>query len=1187
MSTLQCIECGADNPAATRFCVSCGADQALTCPGCGAAGLPGASFCGECGAALGRPGAADPSSVALGELPEERRRATVLFADISGYTAIAEQLDPEVTKSLVDRALKRLSREVTDRGGHIDKLIGDNVMAIFGAPVAHEDDPERAVRAGLAMQSAMSEINAELDSRAASKGIELTLRVGINSGEVLAGAVGEQYTVIGDTVNVAARLQTESGVGAVTVGDSTRRSTTAAIEYRELEPLRLKGKSQPIPAWEAVRPVNSEATGAAKLGTGPFIGRDEELALLASLFERSVRESRPYLVTVFGEAGVGKSRLLSELTEFLEERVDQVETLVGRSPAYGTSTTYAALGEILRERFGVSRAEASSVGAHKLAAGIEELAEGTGELVDATRAATLIARVAGIDEPGEAEEEDPEQVRDQIFAATRLVLHLLSARRPIVVAFEDVHWADEGLLDLIEHLAGWGHGSVLIVCLARDELLERRPTWGGGRRNATTLSLDPLATEEAESLVQSLLVGQPGGGELAVKVADRSGGNPLFAEEMVNRLREERSADVAGLPDSVHAVLAARLDALGSDERRLLQAASVAGQTFWDRVVEGLIGGSVEDSLAALVEKDMIVPTTASRVAGEREFAFKHALVRDVAYGTLPRAVRAGRHSELADIIEGRLGENRGGVAALLAEHRLKAAKLAEQADFPADELRSMRRASAHASETAGDAAASLYSNAEALAHYENALGLPGGLDPDERARVEESRGDTAFRAGHVDAAIDGWKLALEFQEDSGSPELAGGLHRKIGAGLWHKGDRDSSIAHLQRGIDLLKDAEPCRELIELYEEAASLYVETGDNMLAIYAAEKAQRLAEALGQSSTASRAHLTFGRVFGRIGDLDQARASFTRAVELARQASPGETVRALLALGRHLEVAEADYPAAASACNEALELADQLGDVPAQIELHAALGQLAIHSASWSEVDRHAEEAARLAEREGLSGQVCLPLLLQGVSAWRRGDWESSESRLKRARDIAASGGRSEAAFSALLWIGACKFGRGDLQATSSALVEAAAACDRAGLTAQAAEATGARAAVLALWGRPEEAESASENVAELLRRAANPVSTAAAAEARGAAAFETAEAERELREAIVLWERAGRPLDAIRVRLLLSRSLMRADAAAGRQVAEEAARESERLGVPHLAVAARGGDAEGRSRPASQT
>ena len=755
------------------------------------------------------------------------------------------------------------------------------------------------------------------------------------------------------------------------------------------------------------------------------------------------------------------------------------------------------------------------------------------------------------------------------------MLQLLSARNPIVVAFEDVHWADEGLLDLIEHLAGWGHGPVLIVCLARDELLERRPTWGGGRRNATTLSLDPLAMDEAESLVQSLLAGQPGGGELAAEVANRSGGNPLFAEEMVNRLREERSSDVEGLPDSVHAVLAARLDALGSGERLLLQAASVIGQSFWDKVVGELVGGEVAESLDALVDKDMIVPTPASRVVGEREFAFKHALVRDVAYGTLPRAVRARRHFELAGIIEGRLGGNRSGVAALLAEHRLKAVELAEQADFPPDELRSMWRASARASEAAGDVAASLYSNAEALAHYENALRPTGGLEPDDRARVEESRGDTAFRAGHVDAAIESWTLALEFQESSGSPARAGGLHRKIGAGLWHKADRESSIAHLQRGIDLLKDGEPCRELVELYEEAASLYVETGDNMLAIYAAEKAQRLAEALGQSSTASRAHLTFGRVFGRIGDLEQAHRNFERAVELARQASPGETVRALLALGRHLEVAEADYPAAAAACDEALELAGQLGDVPAQVELHGVLGQLAIHSASWSDVDRHAAAAAQLAEREGLSGQICLSLLLQGVSSWRLGDWESAESRLDRARDIAAAGGRSEAAFSALLWTAACKFGRDDFEASCTALAEAAAACDRAGLTAQAAEATGARAAVLALWGRREEAASASEIVAELQQRAANPVSTAAAVEARGAAAFGTSRAAGELREAIALWDQAGRPLDAIRVRVLLSRSLLKDEPTAAREVAEEAAMEAERLDVLHLAVTARGG------------
>ncbi len=1019
----------------------------------------------------------------------------------------------------------------------------------------------------------MGEINAEIAAREASRDVELALRVGINSGEVLAGRMGDQYTVIGDAVNVAARLQAASRIGAVTVGGSTRRLTAGEIEYRDLEPLALKGKSQPIPAWEAVGAIDPASQPESR-PAAPLIGRDEELALLLSLFDRTVRESRPYLVTVFGQAGVGKSRLLNELDAALMSRPDSVAALVGRSPAYGTTATYSAMGEILRERFGISRAEAPEVGATKLVTGIESLSDEEGA-VDAARTAAQIARLLGIDSRDKTVEDvDPEQVRDRIFAAVRLVLELLSERSPVVLALEDIHWADEGMLDLIEHLAGWGRGPMLIVCLARDELLERRPTWGGGRRNATTISLDPLSPQEAEDLVRSLLSGQEGGRELAEEVAGRSGGNPLFAEEMVNRLREEDSGDVEELPDSVHAVLAARLDALGSDERRLLQAASVIGQRFWDEVLSELAGGgSVGPALAALVDKDLLTPSTASRVVGEREFAFKHALVRDVAYATLPRAVRARQHLQLAGIIESRLGANREGVAGLLAEHLGRAATLAEQADFPAEDLLRMRRGAARAFEAAGDAAAALYSNAEALAHYESALSLPAGLKPDDRARIEERQGDTAFRSGHVDTALGSWTRALEFFESDGSPTRAGELHRKIGSGYWHKADRESSIAHFQQGIDLLKDGDPCRELVELYEEAASLYVETGDNMLAIYAAEKAQRLAEALGQSATASRAHLTFGRVFGRIGDLEQARRSFERAVEIARQGSPGDTVRALLALGRHLEVAEADYPAAVGACEEALGLADQVGDVPAEIELQAALGQLAVYPARWSEVGERAAAAARLAEREGLAGQLCLPLLLQGISAWRLGNWEAAEGALRRSRELAAAGGRSEAAFAALLWSSTCKRDRGDYRGACEALIEAAEVCDGAGLIAQSAEAIGAQAVVLALDGRRDEARAASQLVEQLLQRAAHPVSAAAAAEARGAAADDPGVAIRDLRDAMALWEHAGRPLNALRARLFLARSLLDDEPTAAVEVLEEAVAEAEVLDVPHLTKAAK--------------
>ncbi len=1163
-----CSECGAANSLAAKFCMNCGAELAATCPGCGAARGVDAKFCSECGMSLSSGGTAAPPATSH-DPTEERRRATVLFADLSGYTAVAERLDPEDTKTLVDAALGRLSREVTERGGHIDKYIGDNVMAIFGAPVAHEDDPERAVLTGLAMQDAMTEINTEIAGRAASHDVELALRVGINTGEVLAGRVGDSYTVIGDTVNLAARLQAAAQPGTVTVGPATRRLTESTIAYRDLEPLELKGKSEPIPAWEA---TGSIARGADEpRRAAAMVGRNDELLLLRSQFDRARREGRPCLVTVFGQAGVGKSRLLDELAGELAAGEGQV--LVGRSPAYGTSTAYAAIAEIIRSRFGIAdTAEPEDVLA-LLRSGMAELEVGGGDGTDTPRVTALVGRLLGVeadDDP--AEDLDPRRTRDGIFAAVRAVLESLSRRGPLLVVMEDIHWADEGMLDLVEHLAGWSQGPILIVCLAREELLDRRPTWGGGRRNATTISLDPLGPEDARELVVAL-IGEAADGEgLAQKVADQSGGNPLFAEEMVNRLREKDGAGHGTLPDSVHAVLAARLDALDDEQRRLLQAASVVGQSFWEQTVDELLGGGgIETALDELVARDMLIPTTVSRLEGEREFAFKHALVRDVAYETLPRAVRARRHHEVALIVEHRGSANPEAIAALLAEHHNRAAELADQSNFPAQELAELHRNAAEASSAAGDVAASLYSNAEALLHYRTAL--EHRPDAELRAQIEEAHGDTAFRAGHVDEAIDSWESALAFQNRQGTPRQIAELHRKIGSALWHKADREASISHFQEGIDLLKDGEPCQELIELYEEAAALYVETGDNMLAIYAAEKAQRLAEALGQSATVSRTHLTFGRVFGRIGDNERARQSLERALELARHAGPGQTIRALLALGQHLEVAEAQYAEAGERYREGLRVADQLGDVPAQIELHAALGRLAVHSATWSEVEERAATSGELAMREGLSGQLCLPQFLEGVSAWRRADWERAEAKLGSSRDIATAGGRSEVAFLAALWTGACHNDRGELAGAAERLLEAAEIGERAGLIAQSAEALGARAVILALTGDTAEAQAGVDAIEALLKRASSPVAQAAAATAAAAVIEDGRAAADGLRTAAQLWEQAGRPVNGVRARLVLARRLITVDRTAANEELAEAATLAERLDVPHLATAAR--------------
>ena len=337
---VSCPACGTENPAGARFCMGCGARLERRCPTCDTRAPAEAHFCMSCGAAL------DETPVVKGpeRPPEERRQVTVLFADLSGYTAFAERMDPEAVKSLVDRALMRLGREVERYGGTVDKYIGDNVMALFGAPVAHEDDAERAVRAGLGMQDAMEEVNAGLPAE-----INFDLRVGVNTGEVIAGAVGETYTVVGDTVNVASRLQSAARPGSVTVGERTMRASESAVDYERLEPLMLKGKAQPVPAWEAVCLIAEQAVGrVAPARESPLVGRDQELTALETLYGRVLEENTPQLATLIGEAGVGKSRLLREFERRLAQHPSQPALRTGRCLPYGSGIVFWALGEVLR-----------------------------------------------------------------------------------------------------------------------------------------------------------------------------------------------------------------------------------------------------------------------------------------------------------------------------------------------------------------------------------------------------------------------------------------------------------------------------------------------------------------------------------------------------------------------------------------------------------------------------------------------------------------------------------------------------------------------------------------------------------------------------------------------------------------------------------------------------------------------
>ncbi len=1180
MAGIACPSCSTENPAQARFCMACGAALPRACPSCGEPAPAEARFCMSCGAAIDA--AAAPAPLAAPDRPvplsEERRQVTVLFADVSGYTAMSERMDPEDVKGLIDRCLRRLGDEVDRYGGTVDKYIGDNVMAIFGAPVAHEDDAERAVRAGLGMQAAMEEINADI---AGPYEVSLALRVGVNTGEVIAGAVGESYTVIGDTVNVAARLQAAAQPGSVTVGARTFRTTRDAIAYEELEPLTLKGKAEPVAAWEATGALASAPSRRAlPAREAPLVGRDDELALLQSIYGRVVREGRPHLVTLVGQAGVGKSRLLREY-ELALGGTDPVPTFrQGRCLPYGSSIVYWALGEVVRAEFGIVDGDSSDAAWEKLRTGISLLlGETETENVHPEardRRAALIGRLLGIEvplDPGTAEALDPARMRESFFSAVRFGIEAMGRRSPLVLAFEDIHWADHGMLDLIEYLAQWVRAPVLVLCLARDELLERRPSWGGGRRSATSIFLEPLSTEDTRDLIGALLPG-PASEVLVEGMAERAGGNPLFAEEMVRLTSEAGAGDAEGLPDTVQALLAARLDSLEPFERRLVQQAAVVGRTFWEGALASVAeeeGGNLDAGLSSLQEKDIVVPGSGSRLAGEPELAFKHVLIRDVAYGMLPKAVRARKHFEVGRFIEDRAGERSDEVVALLAEHYGRAAALASEARIDAAEREPINERALHFLEAAGDAAASFYSNREAVAHFRAARELSGGGEA-ARARIGEKEGDVALRLGRVDAAIVVWEECLEYHGRADDLERVAGLHRKIGAALWHRGERKPAIEHHQQGINLLKDGDPSLELVRLYQEAASLYMQTGDNMLAIYAAEKSLRLAERLGETRAASRAHGIFGRVFGRIGDMGKARENLERSVELARGLDQSETILALLALGHHLEVFEADDAGAERAYADALALAEEVGDVPARVELLAARAQIAFHRADWDAVQSSSDASVELAEREGLVGKLCLPMAMRGWLAWREGSWDAAEQRFGRAHELAEQVGWSEVAFSALFGLAATLRDHEDHAAAAGALARALEVCERAGLIAQQIQAASARAVVLAAEGDDQAAREAAEQAAELAERVPYPLGEAAGLEAQGATT-PGAEGVAKLREAAERWASLGRVLDAARCELLAGHALREIDPEEAGAALEDARAAFERLGVVHLAERAR--------------
>ena len=838
-----CPQCGEDNPERARFCLACGA--ALV--------------------------AAEPAR-------EERKRVTVLFADLVGFTSKAERLDPEEVRALQAPYWARVKAEIERYGGTVEKFIGDAVMALFGAPVAHEDDPERAVRAALTIRDRIAQDDG------------LQVRIAVTTGEALVSlgarpAEGEGMAS-GDVVNTASRLQSAAPTNGILVDATTYRATAPAIEYREAESVQAKGKAEPVAVWEAVQPRWRFGVDVEQRGGAQLVGRSEELDLLTDALARARRERASQLVTLVGVPGIGKSRLVFELSRAVEADDELIYWRQGRSLPYGEGVTFWALGEMVKGHAGILESDDVDAAEHKLRAAVAEVIS---DQVDVDWATEHLRPLVGL----AAEAEVGGDRRAEIFAAWRKFFEALAERRPLVLVFEDLQWADDGLLDFVDHLVEWASGvPLLCVCTARPELLERRPGWGGGKRNATTISLSPLTETETGRLIASLMERSVLPADVQSALLARAGGNPLYAEEYVRMVQERGAA--GELPESVQGIIAARLDALTTEEKDVLQDASVLGKVVWVGAlaeITGLARWTVEERLHALERKEFVRREQHSSIAGETEYAFRHILVRDVAYGQIPRSRRGDKHRAAAQWIESiSRGEEQ---AELLAHHYLEALEYARATGQDPGDLAergrlALRDAAVRATELAAPVAAARF--------YNGALELWPPDDPGRAELMLRAAEACWWTGGDVrEQALEARNLLLA----AANKELATQAELLLTNVEWYRGDREQAYEHLAAARALASDIPPSPTKAYVLAQVSRFQMLAAEPEEAMSIGREALQMADDLGLDGTRSSALTTIGTARVTIGD-EGGIQDLERSIENARAAKNiPEHGRALLNL------------------------------------------------------------------------------------------------------------------------------------------------------------------------------------------------------------------------------------------------------------------------------------------------
>jgi len=773
----------------------------MICTACGQENPDGFRFCGACAAPL-----------AAGETGqrEERKIVTVLFADLVGFTSRSERMDVEDVRGTLAPYHALLREQLEHYGGTVEKFIGDAVMALFGAPIAHEDDPERAVRAALSIRAAIDRLNDEEPE------LDLHVRVGVNTGEALvvldADAARGEGMASGDVVNTAARLQTAAPVDGILVGESTYRATDRAITYRSAEPVVAKGKSQPLAVWEAVEARARLGVDVVQRPTTPLVGRGEEVDLLLDALRRCRSERAVQLVTLVGVPGIGKSRLVWELMQAVERDPDFITWRQGRSLPYGDGVTYWALGEMIKAQAGILDTDAADDAGGKLQAAVADL------IHDPTEAAWVeehVRALAGL----EAAAAVGGNRHSEAAAAWRRFLEALADRQPLVLVFEDLHWADDALLDFIDHLADWSSDvPMLVVCTARPELLDRRRGWGGGKRNALTVALSPLADTDIARLIGTLLEQALLPADTQLMLLRTAEGNPLYAEEYVRMLIDRGHLQHDGgrwrlagttelpVPESVQGLIAARLDDLPVDQKRLLQDAAVLGKVVWLGALvsmSGLDRYQAETHLHALERREMLRRERRSSVASDTEYAFRHVLMRDVAYGQIPRSQRADRHQRAAVWIES-LSADRGDTSDMLAHHYARALEYARDTGQPTEDLEIRTRL---ALRDAADRAGALSSLTAAQQHYRAALALWPKDDPAWPALVVATA--DAGLGGNRDQITEWLLEARDRLEASGDLGNAAKAEMLNGFLYWNVGQGRQSLTSYSKAYSLIERAQP------------------------------------------------------------------------------------------------------------------------------------------------------------------------------------------------------------------------------------------------------------------------------------------------------------------------------------------------------------------------------------------